>query len=169
MTRFNKKQIVLTSEETNKAKKFAEDLAGIKFSMWQLRDRQLTYEKTVENLYRGKCGEVAAYNYLTEKGHVVSEPDFTIHEKASHGADLELVGKSISFHVKTCLKNFISWNFQKNAPYVLNPTSRDFNCLVRQIDFDVYEIFSIKNSSDYVYEKTLKNMPSKVCINENTL
>ena len=163
------RKIVLTSEETNKAKVFAEDLANKKFSFWASRDKTLTWQKAYENVYRGTCGEISVRNYLTANGYKLSKTNLQVHEEPTHDADLVVIGQGINIHVKTCAKNFCSWLFQHDAPYVVNPTARDFNCLVQQIDFDVYVIRSLGCSGDYTYEKTLKYMPTKVCINENTL
>ena len=120
MIDLDKKEIILWGEETDKALKFATELANKKFQFWSDRDKTLTLEKTIENLYRGKCGEIAAYRYLVAKNHKVSEVDFVIHDFVDHDADLVVIGHGIELHVKTCLRDFTSWLFEKDARYVCN-------------------------------------------------
>ena len=148
----------------NQASQFALDVYDKTFEVYRMRDRNLTKEKLLENIYRGKCGEIAAHKYLDRNDKCVSNVDFSIHEQRSHDADLEIIGCGIQVHIKTCKSNLLSRLFEANAPYVCNPTSLDYVLLVVQQSNSEYLVASIRHSASHIYKPTIKPMASKLAV-----
>ena len=156
--------IVLTSAEIEKCKQFAIEVTATTLNVYQQRNSKLTETQAIENAFRGKAGELAVYKYLLEHDYYPSEIDFTVTDKKHHGADIEIIGKGILLHIKTCKKSFLSWLFEKRAKYVSDPKANDFICLVKQESFDCYEIISIRHSSGYDFLSPILPMRSKLAI-----
>lgn len=156
--------ILLTSEEIQKAKQFAIDVTETTFDIYKARNFLLTKEKCIDDALMGKLGEQATYNYLVENGYYPSKIDYSVKKIKHHGADIEIIGKNVLLHVKTCNKSFLSWVFEKNAQYVKKPSPSDFICLVVKHDYDSFRIESIRQSSEHEFLPTIKPMSSKLAI-----
>jgi hypothetical protein len=93
-------------------------------------------EKIIQDIIVGKLGEVAAYQYLIDRGYKVKKPDFEIYEtrRKSYGADL-VTDCGLNVHVKSQSQDSrkkygSSWLFQKSDSLVKLPQDDDYILMV---------------------------------------
>lgn len=119
---------------------YQEDLC-VKFSEHCYKTNRAMYaakghsdrSKIINDIYIGKMGEFAVFNFAIENKRKTSPPDIQIYDTKykSHDADLISNGKNI--HVKTKILAGVGdvyWTFNPNDPIVSNPSDDDFVSLV---------------------------------------
>jgi len=89
--------------------------------------------KIISDIYLGKMGEYAVFNFTISMGKKISPPDIMIYERKLKSFDADLVSVDNNIHVKTQIiatKNAdIYWTFQPKDPITHSPTDNDFVAL----------------------------------------
>jgi len=140
-------------EILERCRKFAEDRLVLSANCYKWRGEQ-NKQKMVEDIIVGTIGEFAVYEYLKQKGVLVSEPDLKIYEqkRKSHSADLQ--NEEFKLHVKSQTSRSISrygrsYLFQQKDKLVHSPSDVDYICFT-SVDLDgmVVEIQGIVKAKD---------------------
>lgn len=95
-----------------------------------------------QDIVAGALGEIASFLWLQERGYDVSNPDFSIHNKKSFGADL--VSETHSFHIKSqtiesAEKYGDSWILQRTDRLVSSPEKGHYLILCN-VDIENLEV-----------------------------
>lgn len=143
MTKFE-----INKDVFEKCTKFAADSVGTSIDKYAQR-KQYNSSKIQKDIRVGKIGEVAVYNFLSEKYPDITYPDFNIYDKKdkSWDADLKIPNTNISVAVKSqdaesSIAYGDSWVFQFNM-------GKSYDCdsaIFKEEDDDHYVSFVSLNT-----------------------
>jgi hypothetical protein len=149
----NIKNISISYETLNKAKKFAEDVSKTTFYK---DSNQNSQSKIIDDHFVSKVGEEAARIACEEFGVVVTGPDYKIYSGYNKSWDCDLYIDGVGLAIKTqrhetALRFGLSWTFQ-SAPTRHDPILRQPEAWVAFVEFNentrtcaVYPFQQIKN------------------------
>jgi hypothetical protein len=124
-----------------------------------------------KQLWKGKIGEFAVYQFLLKEGEEPSKPELTAERQTKHNPDLVGFKNKINFHVKTSFEiraEGRSWVFEKNNRLTTSPNDNDYLCLCSMIaEPNTIRIDLIERASYFVgqYKPPInENLVTKCCI-----
>lgn len=167
-----------TKEQKEICRKFALDCVDTNKGEYARRN-QNNRDKIIKDIEYGKLAEFMVYNFYTEVGLELEEPDVKIYGKKKKSFDADLKIRNSNLHVKSCLNNSNypnSWMFQKNDPLVISPNNNDFIafCVLTpmggyfylvngdQVPYGVPVLERLRDTKVCVYEETLFNAEIKL-------
>jgi len=124
-----------------------------------------------KQLWLGKIGEIAVYQFLKKDGENPSKPDMIAEKQTRHNPDIVGLDSKRKYHVKTSI-NIVeesrSWVFEKRNTITTAPDDNDYLCLCSLIaEPNTIRIDLIEKASFFVGQyKELRNvnLTTKCCI-----
>lgn len=124
-----------------------------------------------KQLWKGKIGEFAVYQFLKKEGVEPTLPELDIKRQYKHNPDLISYKNKTNFHVKTSIdirQGSRSWVFERNNTITTNPNDNDYLCLCSLIiEPNTVRIDIIEKATNFIgqYKPLInENLVTKCCL-----
>lgn len=133
--------VALSQNQKDICKNFASSVVSTNIDAYRRRN-QTDVTKIIDDIYVGKLGEFAAYNFLKHGRRELAAPDVEIYGARKKSFAADLVTTTHKYHVKTMKRESaerygLSWSFQIQDPLVKNPAINDVLALCEEINGEI--------------------------------